>query len=82
MGCKKEFIKSSVGKKILSSYIVGLLLLTSFSVVVPIASADGTDDLKKMLMIIIVGIIFILLACVNIYFKVANLTGGATGGVI
>ena len=49
MGCKKEFIKSSVGKKILSSYIVGLLLLASFIVVIPISKAEGYDTITTYL---------------------------------
>jgi len=45
-------------------------------------NAEGTDDLKKMLGIIIVGVVLVLLVCINIYFKIGNITGGATGGVI
>ena len=49
MGCKKELLKSILGKKIFSSYIVGLLLLGSFIVVVLNASAEGYDTITTYL---------------------------------
>ena len=44
-------------------------------------NADGTEDLKKMLMLIILGVVLILLICIATYFKVTGIIG-ATGGVI
>lgn len=45
-------------------------------------SLDGFENIKKMLLIILVFVVLIGLGLIMVYVKLNELTGGATGGVI